>query len=174
MVGLSKILEMKVKHLKSLLTPKEILNRKDYDEPYFILEEDFKNFGDLLKYRTRIRDLELVPLKSVEMQQKYHSFDKDELINGIDFGDSNILFMENQFPYVLPSDVSQNIIWIKTGASENAVISFLINKIKQLGIKDIILFERPVNIQTKFVKGSFPFIRHIHFWHGNTKNIVRL
>jgi len=99
------------------------------------------------------------------MQKTYHSIDKDELIKGIDFGNSNIVFLENQFPYVLPPDTKQNIVWIRPGVSENAVISFLLNKVKQLGTKDIILFERPLNIKTKFVKGSFPFIRHIHFWH---------
>ena len=159
---------MKVKHLKSLLTPYSVLNQNSYEDPYLILEGDFKDFKDLLKYRNMIRDLKLVPLKSVEMQKTYHSIDKDKLIECIDFSDSNIIFLKNQFPYVLPDDIVQNIVWIKSGASENSVISFLLNRIKKIGTEDIILFERPLNIKTKFVKGSFPFIRHIHFWHGIT------
>ena len=72
--------------------------------------------------------------------------------------------MPNQFPYLLPEDTSQNIIWIKDGTSEAEVQVFIYNRILEIE-KDIIMFERPFNVKTKMVKGSFPFIRHIHFWY---------
>ena len=44
------------------------------------------------------------------------------------------------------------------------ILKFVQSKIDKYGY-DVILFERPLNIKTELVKGSFPYIRHIHFWH---------
>ena len=149
--------------IKNLLTPEHVLNKDIHDNPYVIFLEDFPSFEDLLKYRHEIRDLRLVPIKTDEMHKKYHSYDKDTLLATIDFSKCSILYMPNEFPYMLPSDVSQNLVWIKEGTSQTEVVNFLENKIKEIG-KEVILFERPNNIKTKLVKGSFPYIRHIHFW----------
>ena len=149
--------------IKNLLTPLSILNKEVHETPYIIFLEDFPSFDILLKYRHEIRDLKLVPIKTDEMHKKYHSYDKNALLATIDFSKSSILYMPNQFPYMLPSDVCQNLVWIKEGTPENEVITFLEEKIKEIN-KEVILFERPNNIKTKLVKGSFPYIRHIHFW----------
>jgi len=154
------------KYLKAtdLITPLSILNKKDYDKPYVLLPKDFKCYNDILELRHMIRDLELVPIKSEEIHKKYHSIDKEELLSSINFKDSNILFKENEFPYLLPKDVSQNLIWIQNGTEEKDVLDFLQEKIDEFG-DDVIIFERPNNIKTELVKGSFPYIRHIHFWY---------
>lgn len=147
-----------------LLTPPHILNSDTHDTPCIIFLEDFTSFDDLLKVRADVRDLKLVPIKSDEMQKYYHSFDKKELLKTINFNKSNFLFLENKFPYLLPKDVSQNIIWIKENTPQKQVYSFINKKITEIG-NDIILFERPFGIKTKLVKPSFPFLRHIHFWY---------
>ena len=150
-------------NLSEFLTPNAVLNKEHYEAPAIIFPEDFKSFVDLYIHRDLIRYLELVPIKSDEMHKKYHATDKVELLNSIDFSENNILFMENQFPYMLPSDVSQNIIWIKEGTKQSEVYHFIYNKILEIGL-EVVIFERPNNITTKLVKGSFPFIRHVHFW----------
>lgn len=150
--------------VKKLLTPPHILNKIEHDNPFIIFPEDFKSFDELLQCRNDIRDLRLMPIKSDELQIKYHSIDKNDLLNSINFDNQDILFMSNQFPYMLPDDLNQMIIWIKQGTSEEKVIEFIEQKITLYG-EDVILFERPFNIKTKLVKGSFPLVRHIHFWH---------
>jgi len=153
----------------TLLTPNSILEKEIHDTPFIIFPEDFKSFDDLLKVRNDIRDLRLVPIKSDEMQKKYHSFNKEDLLRTIQFDDSNFLFLENSFPYMLPADVSQNIIWIKEGTSQKDILNYIDDKICYFfelnNNFEPILFERPFGIKTKLVKGSFPFIRHIHFWY---------
>jgi hypothetical protein len=149
--------------ITNLFTPKNLLEQEEHDSPYIIFPQDFKSFEDLLKVRDLIRDLKLVPIKSDKMQEYYHSFSKEQLLNQINFINSNILYLENNFPYLLPEDVSQNIIWIKENTSDTEIFNFIEEKISQLG--DIILFERSPLIKTKLVKSSFPHIRHIHLWH---------
>jgi hypothetical protein len=149
--------------INNLLTPQNILQKEEHENPFIIFPQDFKSFEDLLEVRELIRDLKLVPIKSDIMQQYYHSFSKEQLLNQINFINSNILFLENNFPYLLPEDVSQNIIWIKENTSDNEVFSFIEEKISKLG--DVILFERSPLIKTKLVKSSFPHIKHIHLWY---------
>jgi len=149
-----------------ILTPNSILcSEVEHSKPFIIFPEDFKSFEDLLKVKDLIRDLKLVPIKSDEMQLYYHSFTKEELLKTIQFKDSNFLFIKNSFPYMLPEDVEQYVIWIKQDTKQEQVINFIEEKCLALNTKDIILFERPFGIKTKLVKPSFPFIRHIHFWH---------
>jgi hypothetical protein len=149
--------------ISDLLTPQNILQKEEHEQPYIIFPQDFKSFDDLLEVRELIRDLRLVPIKSDDMQKYYHSFSKEHLLNQINFTDSNILYLKNNFPYLLPEDVSQNIIWIKEGTSDIEIFNFIEDKIENLG--DVILFERSPLIKTKLVKSSFPHIKHIHLWH---------
>ena len=148
--------------LSQLMTPKSILEKEKHDQPYLLFPEDFPTFASLYEHREAIRDLILVPIKSDDMHKYYHSLNKEELIKSVNFNNCNILYMENQFPYMLASDVSQNLIWIKENTTDDEVNAFILSKIKEINRK-VILFERPTS-STKFVKGSFPHIRHIHFW----------
>lgn len=148
--------------IDTLLTPKCILEKEDFDQPYVILPNDFKSFDDLYELKHLIRDLKLVPIKSDDIHKKYHSVNKEDLLNSIDFGKSNVILRENEFPYLLPKDISQNIIWIKENTAQEEVLKFIIDKISK--IDKVILFERPLNIKIKLIKGSFPHIRHIHLW----------
>lgn len=151
-------------NLYEFITPNSILIKEEHSQPYIIYPQDYNSFEDLYKKKDLIRNLELLPIKSEIMYQKYHNSDQSELIKSIDFSTNNILFMENKFPYMLPEDVSQNIFWIKDGTKQSEVLYCIYNKILEIGL-EVIIFERPNNIKTKLVKGSFPFIRHIHFWY---------
>ena len=154
---------------EKLLTSQNILIKEELDKPYLIFIEDFKSFDDLLKVRELIRDLRLVPIKSEEMQKYYHSFDKNQLLETIKFDNSHCLFLKNQFPYMLPNDVEQYIIWIKDNTSQKEVFEFIDKKCIDLfelnNDFQPIIFERPFGMKTKLVKPSFKFIRHIHFWY---------
>lgn len=152
-------------NLKDIMTPKEILNGNKHERPFVIFVEDFPTFKDLYKVRHEIRDLRLVPLKSDEIYNKYHSVDKEELLRTVDFGNNDIFISENEFPYMLPPNTSQNLIWIKDGVEDSIIENYLHQIIKEIGTEEVILFERPINIDTFLVKGSFPQIRHIHFWY---------
>jgi hypothetical protein len=131
-------------------------------KPYVIFTEDFKSFDELYEYRQMIFNLELVPIKSDEIHKKYHSVNTEDLIKSIDFDKNNILFKKNDYPYLLPNDIEQYLIWIKKDTSDKEVKEFLQEKIKEY--KKAITFERSPEITTELVKGSFKYIRHIHFW----------
>lgn len=152
-------------NLKDILTPKEILNKKNHERPFVIFVEDFPTFKDLYKVRHEIRDLRLVPLKSDEIYKEYHSYDKNELLKTVNFGENDIFISDNQFPYMLPENTHQKLIWVKENVEDHILEYYLYNLIKEIGTEEIISFERPLNIDTFLVKGSFPQIRHIHFWY---------
>lgn len=154
--------------LEKHLTPDSILKTKEFDEPYFIAPQDFKTFDDLLEYKDAIRDLKLVPLKDDTTHDKYNSSNKAEMLellkNSLD-GDI-IVTSINEYPYHLPADCEQNLIWI-VPETDNVTVHLYISlllKYLELDLKDVIFFERPLNIKSKFVKGTFPYLRHIHFW----------
>ena len=100
-------------------------------KPFIIFPDDFKNFEKLFLYRDDIKKLKLIPIKSDEMQRKYHNVSKEELLNGINFNGKNIILLENQYKYMLPEDIWQGIIWIKEGTNETEVIKF-INGLKMM------------------------------------------
>ena len=114
--------------LINMMTPGFILNKTEHDKPAIIFSEDFKSFTDLYIHKELIRNLELVPIKSDEMYKKYHDTKKEELINSINFGINNIIFLKNQFPYILPNDVEQNLIWIKKGTTQSEYYILFITK----------------------------------------------
>ncbi len=150
------LLEDKTKGIKNFI------NIMKKDEPSIIFLEDFKSFEQLWNYRDLIKELKLVPIKSDEIHTKYHSISKEDLIASINFENENVIFRENKYPYLLPDDISQNIIWIKEGVSEEIVEKFIEEKLTKYG--KAIVFERGIS-DIKMVKGSFPFLRHWHFWH---------
>jgi hypothetical protein len=155
--------------IQNLMTPQEILEKDIFEEPYIILPEDFKRFNDLLKYREEIRTLKLVPFKEKVMHEKYNSLDKGQLFTEVQqyFFDKNIVVKDNLYFYLLPYDCTQQLIWIKDKSiSTQEIVEFISSVIEEnhLNLNDIILFERPLGIKAKYIKGTFPQIRHIHFW----------
>lgn len=152
-----------------LMTPIEILNCREFGEAQPILPNHFSTFNDLIMARNSIRNLSILPLKTDEMRAYYKTLDKNLLEQDIlrSFASCQIFMSENEFPYFLPPDTIQYIIWIKyPSMSHKDVARFIAKMVQEKGfnLDELILFERPRGIQTKLVRGTFPAIRHIHLW----------
>lgn len=152
-----------------LMTPTEILDCREFDEATPILPDRFPTFKDLLMARTSIRNLSILPLKTDEMRAYYKTLDKNLLAQDIlnSFSSCQIFMCENEFPYFLPPDTVQYIIWINNPSmSHRDIARFIAMMVQEKGfsLDELILFERPRGIQTKLVRGTFPEIRHIHLW----------
>lgn len=168
--------ETLINEIKTLMTPKEILSYDVFPNPKIISPEIFTSFNLLLEYKYEIQTLKLVPIKDDATHAIYNGrTDKSEMIKAIEdiFKDTPIFLLQNQYPYWLPSDLVQYIVWLKNNKEEE-ILDFIAKCIKYLEIepKDVILFERPLNTQQKLVKGTFPDYRHIHFWINKNQNNV--
>jgi len=154
--------------VSSLMTPKSVLSKKNFVRPFVIRPQEFPNFETLVAHRDEIRDLRLVPVKDEETHDRYNSIDKDALMRDLleTMGESRMVLMPNEFPYWLPEDVDQNIMWVKDGTSDLDVAKFLgwLVQSFELPNEHIIIFERPFNVDAALVKGTFPLMRHIHVW----------
>lgn len=155
--------------VKNLMTPEEVLNQTSFDLPEAISPLKYPTFADLVKERLRIRDLKLVPIKTDEERARYKSEPKELLYSRIlDYlGNSSMALAINAYPYFLPDDLAQFLVWIKNrDAKREEVENFIGKCIKVLSIKkdEIILFERSLGFDTKLIRGSYKDIRHIHIW----------
>lgn len=154
--------------IKDNLTPADILSKIEFEKPEIITPVSYNNFEELLLQKNKIKNLELVPIKNDEIHVFYNSINKELLANFLkeEFGNDDIILLRNQYQYWLPEDVSQYIIWMKDEVGELDIIRFIKNCLCyfRLNLEDIILFERPRNIKSYLVKGTFPIYRHIHFW----------
>jgi hypothetical protein len=149
------------------MTPKELLEKEIFDTPLIIQPDIARSFDDLYDRWEDVCHLRLVPVKSVDMHNHYHTFDRDQLADQImtKFATAGDIFIEdNKFPYYLPKDVRQQIIWINNGVLEEMVLHFIENAIWMYNISQYILFERSNKCTTKLVKGTISKVRHIHFW----------
>lgn len=152
-----------------LMTPDEILHQRDFPKPEVIDPFKYSNFDSLIGRRDDIRYLRLLPVKSGEEYTRYHDVSK-ELLEGfiLDYlKDSKLTMAINRFPYWLPEDLGQYIIWASNPYTPNLEIAEFIARIMPLvglSLYEIILFERPKNITQKLIRGTFPDIRHIHLW----------
>jgi hypothetical protein len=156
-----------IPQILSLLTPRYLLEQTDFPAPELIHPENYPNFDALLEERERIRTLQLLPVRTPEDRKHYQSQPQEQMrstvesyLEGTDFA-----LQRNPFPYHLPSDVGEHIVWIKDKeASPEAISEFLapsLTKIKHTP-DSIILFEKSHLTQTKIVRGTYPHRRHIH------------
>lgn len=139
----------------------------EYNKPCIISPEIYDSFEKLYEQRDHIIKLELVPVKHDTMHKYYHTVDHAILADELKqlFEKENIFIIENKFPYWLSEDVHQKIVWInRFEMPKENILDFLKNECSKLEDKKTIIFERPLNITTPLVKGSFPAYRHIHFW----------
>jgi hypothetical protein len=164
----------------SLMTPAEIIVKPaSLSEPTKIIPRYATEYQDLLDRREDIRNLRFLPIKTEECRQYFKSLDHELLtsrllcqLNGARFG-----YDLNMYPYLLPQDVVQKLIWIipphSIRKSIDAYIYFQqrialfileICKREKINPQEIILFERPDSEQF-MIKGTFPQIKHMHFWH---------
>ena len=153
--------------IKEILTPQELLSLTEFPVPRVINHTTHLNFNSLWLHRNSIRTLQLLPHKTDEMRAHYQAQNKNMLLQNLYdvMGNDDILFADNDFPYALPSDVKQQILWIRS--IDEAELPFYLAIFLQYLDKtpsDLILFERSVATQTKMVRGTFPQMRHIHIW----------
>ena len=157
-----------IERVRMLMTPKSVLQSTDFTTPDVIRPIEFSSFKEIEKYREEIRTLKLVPIKNDEIHEKYNALDKDVLAKDITkmFKDSPIVLTHNEFPYWLPEDLEQGLVWIHEGVDEDEVISFIAKAAwtLRINLNDLIIFERPLATKSILVKGTFPHFRHIHFW----------
>ncbi len=156
--------------VKEIWTPDEILAQTEFEEPYRIDPIIFPSFKSLLNRRDYIRNLRLLPIKTDADQVTYHAQPHDSLKDLVSkyFGENDDLAMApNKFPYFLPKDTYQYIVWIKDQSVQNEKVYEFVAKAKialSVPNDEIILFERPKNTKSKLVKGTLPEFRHVHFW----------
>lgn len=158
------------KQVLGIMTPPELLLGREFVRPGIINPQIYPDFYSLLADREKVRNLELLPIKTEEEYVRYHQQDKKDLERQVKeiLGPSKIAIAANLFPYWLPEDLDQSLVWVadpKTGRDEIAGFIAKIISVFKIDPEEVILFERPVNIETKLVRGTFASVRHIHFWH---------
>jgi hypothetical protein len=147
-----------------------------------ILPDVAQCFQDLLMLRHEIRTLKLLPIKTDRARKEFKELDHDWLHQKllIDLKGESIGVAPNDYPYFLPDDVKQLIVWIpKRDLGYREVAKFIdkvisryprnIDRIvkhhpRRITPADIITFERPQRATQDLVKGSFPAMRHVHLW----------
>lgn len=151
--------------LAELLTPKEALLNPS-QEFCMITPDVIKDRFHLLSLREEIRNLRLVPVKDPETYARYHSFSKIDLLKPIidRLDQIDHYFDENMFPYYLPRGIAQNILWLREGISDSRLYSILTEILDKFDLSNVIIFERPVGVNIKYVRGSVSEIRHLHIW----------
>lgn len=134
----------------------------EFEKPLIISPMIYDSFEKLYDNRQQIIELKLVPIKHDNMHKIYHEVDHNFLAEELRqrFEKNEIFLLDNKFPYWLPEDINQQIIWINHNTDNLRVFNFL----NTLSNQKAIVFERPLNVKTPLVKGSFPLYRHIHFW----------
>jgi len=153
----------------SLLTPADVLERTEFELPEVIVPWRFPNFEALLARREDIRTLRLLPVKNDEEYRRYHHQSKESLVSGVEayLAGSPIVLAPNQFPYFMPEDTSQNIVWMRNPNTSNGNLAQFLARLMRLfdvSLDQVILFERPMRTTSKLVRGTLPQYRHIHMW----------
>jgi hypothetical protein len=149
------------------MTPKEILEQESFDPPTVIVPGVVNSFEDLLLRLEDIRCLRLVPVKHDDMQALYKKADRAALAHTIikKFSVAGDIFIaDNEYPYFLPKDVRQQIIWINDNVCDDMVLRYIEDVIWMYDVEQYILFERSTKCTSKLIKGTIPQVRHIHFW----------
>lgn len=156
-----------IPQIQSLLTPRYLLEQTDFPAPELIHPENYPNFETLLSERERIRTLQLLPVRTPEDRKHYQSQPQEQMRDAVEgyLEGKDFALQRNPFPYHLPSDVGEHIIWIKNKeTSHEAISEFLAPSLSAINRTPdaIILFEKSHLTQTKIVRGTYPYRRHIH------------
>lgn len=159
-----------IEQVLNLMTPPEILLEREFLRPGIIDPRIYPNFQSLMADRERIRHLELLPIKTDEEYVRYHEQVKEELERQVKevLGHSEMAVAPNLFPYWLPDDLEQSLVWIANPNTKRVEVAGFIAKVMSVlrsTSDQVILFERPINIETKLIRGTFAEVRHVHFWY---------
>lgn len=151
-----------------LMTPPDILDKPEHNR-YIIDPIEYRSFDSLRASRQQIRDLQLAPIRTEEVQAEYEKMSNATFLDVVKkhyLGDSLIALVREMYRYNLPADVDQLVVW-DFAERENWILSqFIALYIQHRGLTtdDIILFERSRNSSTDLVRVRVPQIRHVHLW----------
>jgi hypothetical protein len=146
-----------------LFTPPELLELSELPEARKILPDVCGSFDELYELREEIRLLRLLPVKAQADREQYKSLNQAVLLEELvaELGDRKLALLPNRFPYFLPPDVNQRLLWVAGAATNDELHSFIVREVND---DRVIVFERPLNAVTPLVKGTFKHLRHLHVW----------
>jgi hypothetical protein len=152
-----------------LMTPRELLAATEYPEPKMILPSEFPDFNSILCRKESVRRLELLPIKDPEEYDRYHAQPRQLLLDAVKgyLGPDSMACATNRYPYWLPKDLDQYLVWTKGDVTDRDLTRFIAKVIhlKKTPIEELILFERPTKTSMKLLRGTFSEYRHIHLWN---------
>lgn len=159
--------QLLVAEIEQLMTPDSVLAKNEFKSPELIYPDTYPDFNSLLSERLRIRNLELLPVRSDADLGRYRQSSQERLTDKVRsyLGLSRMVLARNNYPYLLPDDTEQCLVWAKN--ERDALIPQFIAKamkVQRLTSNDIILFERPARSTVLIVKGTIPDIHHVHIW----------
>jgi len=162
-----------VEAVRDLLTPEDLLARDLLPSPEVIRPEIIFNVGALFQLRSEVQHLKLLPIKDTISHEYYNSLDREKLLEELlrdVIQDEVLVVADNQYPYLLPAGIKQEIIWVADERIRSLHVAHFVARLlvsRNQSIDDIILFERPAFAKSLMVKGSFKQMRHVHLWTRN-------
>ncbi len=164
-----------VEYIMGLMTPKLIRDSTSHGGQ-LISPNLYPTFADLLSSRNRIRDLQLVPIRSANVQAEYEKMERTTFLSIVQMRylhRGTMALVREMYPSATPSEVSQYVVWVRDDTVPDYQMADFIARIiamKKLTQEDVILFERSRVTETHFVKAAVPEYRHIHLWMRDNSN----
>lgn len=165
-----RVVPQDVQQIMDLMTPKEIRDSASHS-PLMISDVEYPTFDALLASRDRIRNLQLVPVRSSDVQVEYEQIQRETFLHVIEesyFRDrSTITLVREIYRSDLPQNIGQYVVWVRDDTIPDSEIAEFIARIMHLADAtpdDLILFERSRVTETPFVRAGIPEHRHIHLW----------
>lgn len=158
-----------IAQVSSLMTPKAIIESPG-QQVETINPAEFPKFDALLAERASIRDLRLLPGRTPIVQAEYNRMPVNIfsfIVKRVYVDRSLISLTDELYPYNLPSDVSQYVVWMHPELrTDYYVSSFIARVISSWGltVNDIIMFERPRVAGSREIRAAFLDFRHIHLF----------
>ncbi|MBU1500375.1 hypothetical protein KKE48_05915 [Patescibacteria group bacterium] len=157
-----------IRGVGDLFTPTAILKQPNHQGRIITLDE-FPNFNALLSVRNEIRDLNLVPKRTDEVQKDYERMTSEGFLKMVEdyyLRETRLVYVKEIYPTDLPDDVDQHVVWLANGSTKQEVEVFIakILKLNKLTEQDVILFERSRVSTTQYVAAAIDKYRHIHVW----------
>jgi len=159
----------KISQVMALMTPSDIRDQSEHTCTT-ITALDCPTFDFLMQMRQGIRNLGIVPLRAALIQHDYDRMTKETFLWVVRYcylDKTLIALVKELYPYDIPSEVGQYIVWVRdSSVSDYAIAEFIakIILISDLTVDDMILFERSKATKTHFVQAAIPEFRHIHMW----------
>ena len=158
----------RVNDVLSAMTPLDLRCAKEFlCKPKILAPVHLHDFDDVYELRDEIRNLRALPVKTNDERDRYHKTPKEQLLAEIQsyFKGSAIAIVPNAYPYWLPDDLRQEIVWIANREVQDDEVATAIAKhLVSIPTERFILFERSINTDAQMFRGTLKEVRHIHLW----------